>query len=115
MLGRAARLTPGGLRAAIARAVIKAAPKTAKERRETAAKDMRVERWLQDTGNASLMGCELPPAEALAADEQITARAKELRKAGMEGDMDQLRVLPTPDRRPAQPRRPAMVDTRQAL
>ena len=38
------------------------------------------------------MGCELPPAEALAADEQITARAKELRKAGLEGDMDQLRA-----------------------
>ena len=92
VLDRAAGLTPGGLRAAIARAVIAAAPKTAKERRETAAKDMRVERWLQDTGNAALMGCELPPAEALAADEQITARAKELRKAGVEGDMDQLRA-----------------------
>jgi hypothetical protein len=38
------------------------------------------------------MGCELPPAEALAADEQITARAKELRAAGLEGDMDQLRA-----------------------
>ena len=39
VLDRAARLTPGGLRAAIARAVIKAAPKKAKERRETAAKE----------------------------------------------------------------------------
>jgi len=92
VLDRAARLTPGGLRAAIARAVIKAAPKKAKERRETAAKNARVERWLQDTGNAALMGCELPPAEALAADEQITARAKELRQAGLDGDMDQLRA-----------------------
>src|SRR6266516_271610 len=92
VLDRAARLTPGGLRAAIARAVITAAPKKAKERRETAAKDMRVERWLQDTGNAALMGCELPPAEALAADEQITARARDLRKAGLDGDMDQLRA-----------------------
>jgi hypothetical protein len=92
VLDRAARLTPAGLRAAIARAVIKAAPKKAKERRETAAKNARVERWLQDTGNATLMGCELPPAEALAADEQITARAKELRAAGLEGDLDQLRA-----------------------
>ena len=92
VLDRAARLTPGALRAAIARAVIAAAPKKAKERRETAAKDARVERWLQDTGNAALMGCELPPAEALAADEQITARARELRAAGLEGDMDQLRA-----------------------
>ena len=92
VLDRAARLTPAGLRAAIARAVITAAPKKAKERRETAAKNARVERWLQDTGNAALMGCELPPAEALAADEQITARAKELKAAGLEGDMDQLRA-----------------------
>jgi hypothetical protein len=92
VLDRAARLTPAGLRAAIARAVIKAAPKKARQRRETAAKDARVERWLQDTGNAALMGCELPPAEALAADEQITARAKELKAAGLEGDMDQLRA-----------------------
>jgi len=92
VLDRAARLTPAGLRAAIARAVIKVAPKKAKERREAAAKNARVERWLQDTGNAALMGCELPPAEALAADEQITARARELRAAGLEGDMDQLRA-----------------------
>src|SRR6266516_4802842 len=92
VLGRAAGLTPGGLRAAIARASIAGAPETARERRESAAKDARVERWLQDSGNAALMGCELPPAEALAADEQITARAKELRTAGLEGDMDQLRA-----------------------
>ncbi len=92
VLDRAAGLTPAGLRAAIARAVIKAAPEKAKERRETAARNARVERWLQDTGNAALMGCELPPAEALAADEQITARARELRAAGLEGDMDQLRA-----------------------
>ena len=92
VLDRAARLTPGALRAAIARAVMQAAPEKARERRETAAKDARVERWIQDTGNAALMGCELPPDEVLAADEQITARAKELRKAGLEGDMDQLRA-----------------------
>jgi hypothetical protein len=92
VLDRAARLTPGALRAAIARAVMQAAPEKARKRRETAAKDARVERWIQDTGNAALMGCELPPDEVLAADEQITARAKELRKAGLEGDMDQLRA-----------------------
>ena len=92
MLDRAARLTPGGLRAAIARAVMEVAPKKAKERRETAAKDARVERWTEDSGNAALMGCELPPAEVLAADQRITAWAKELGQAGLEGDMDQLRA-----------------------
>ena len=87
-----ARLTPGGLRAAIAHAVMEVAPEKAKERRETAAKDARVERWAEDSGNAALMGCELPPDEVLAADQRITAWAKELRTAGLEGDMDELRA-----------------------
>jgi uncharacterized protein DUF222 len=92
VLDRAARLTPGGLRAAIAYAVMEAAPGKAKERREAAAKDMRVERWAEDSGNAALMGCELPPDEVLAADQRITWWAKELRKAGLEGGMDMLRA-----------------------
>src|SRR5439155_14537108 len=85
VLDRAARLTPGGLRAAIARAVIKAAPKKAKERRETLAKFARVERWLEDSGNAALAGRELSPDEVLAADERITAWAGELKAAGLDG------------------------------
>jgi hypothetical protein len=92
VLDRAARLTPGGLRAAIAAAVMEVAPKKARERREAAAKDARVERWIEDSGNAALMGCELPPDEVLAADQRITAWARELRAAGLEGDMDQLRA-----------------------
>ena len=92
VLDRAARLTPGGLRAAIARAVMEVAPEKAKERREAAAKDARVERWAEDSGNAALMGRELPPDEVLAADQRITAWARELRKAGLEGDMDVLRA-----------------------
>ena len=85
MLGRARRLTPGGLRAAIARAVMDVAPEKARKRREAAQKDARVQRWAEDSGNAALMGRELPPAEVLAADQRITAWAHELRKAGLEG------------------------------
>jgi hypothetical protein len=92
VLDRAARLTPGGLRAAIAHAVMEVAPEKAKERREAATRDARVERWIEDSGNAALMGCELPPDEVLAADQRITAWARELRAAGLEGDMDQLRA-----------------------
>ena len=88
VLDRAARLTPGGLRAAIAHAVMEVAPGKARERREAAAKDARVERWAEDSGNAALMGCELPPDEVLAADQRITAWAQELRQAGLEGGMD---------------------------
>ena len=92
ILGRAGRLTPGSLRSALARAVMEVAPEKARQRRETAAKSARVERWAEDSGNAALMGRELPPDEVLAADQRITARAQELRKAGLEGGMDELRA-----------------------
>ncbi len=92
VLGRAGRLTPGGLRAAVARAVMDVAPEKARNRREAAQKDARVQRWAEDSGNAALMGRELPPAEVLAADQRITAWAHELRNAGLEGCMDELRA-----------------------
>ena len=92
ILGRAGQLTPGGLRSALARAVMEVAPKKARERREAAAKTARVERWAEDSGNAALMGRELPPDEVLAADQKISWWAGELRKAGLEGGMDELRA-----------------------
>jgi Domain of unknown function (DUF222) len=92
ILGRAGQLTPGGLRSALARAVMEVAPKKARERREAAAKTARVERWAEDSGNAALMGRELPPDEVLAADQKINWWAGELRKAGLEGGMDELRA-----------------------
>ena len=72
ILGRAGRLTPGSLRSALARAVMEVAPEKARERREKAAKTARVERWAEDSGNAALMGRELPPDEVLAADQRIS-------------------------------------------
>ena len=92
VLDRAGRLTPSGLRAAIARAVMEVAPEKAQKRREQAARDARVQRWMEDSGNAALMGRELPPAEVLAADQRITAWARQLKAAGLKGDMDQLRA-----------------------
>jgi hypothetical protein len=92
VLDRAGRLTPGGLRVAIARAVMEAAPDKARKRRETAARFARVERWAEDSGNAALAGRELPPDEVLAADERITALAHELKNAGLDGGMDELRA-----------------------
>ena len=92
VLGRAGRLTPAGLRAAIARAVMEVAPEKARKRREEAARDARVERWAEDSGNAALMGRELPSVEVLAADQKITAWARQLKKAGLEGSLDELRA-----------------------
>ena len=109
VLGRAGRLTPGGLRSAIARAVMEVAPGKARKRREDAAKDARVQRWAEDSGNAALAGRELPPAEVLAADQRISWWARQLKKAGLGGSMDELRarayldLLLDKDSRPAAP------------
>jgi hypothetical protein len=108
VLDRAGWLTPGALRAAIARAVMEVAPKKARKRREAATKFARVERWTEDSGNAALAGHELPPDEVLAADQRISAWALELKKSGLEGDMDVLRarayldLLLSKDSRPRQ-------------
>ena len=51
-----------------------------------------MQRWTEDSGNAALMGRELPPAEVLAADQRITAWARQLKAAGLESDMDELRA-----------------------
>ena len=40
-----------------------------------------------------ICGRELPPAAVLALDRKLTARARQLRKLGVEGDMDELRAL----------------------
>ena len=88
VLGRAGRLTPGALRAAIARAVMEVAPKKAKKRREAAAKDARVERWAEDSGNAALAGHELPPERGpgrRSADHRLGQGAKEVRPGGRHG------------------------------
>jgi hypothetical protein len=92
VLDRAGSLTPGALRAAIKLAVMQVNPEKARKCREHMAKRTRVERWTEDSGNAGLAGRELPPAEVLAADQRVTAWAKELRRAGLEGGMDALRA-----------------------
>ena len=51
-----------------------------------------MERWAEDSGNAALAGRELPPDQVLAADERITARARELKAAGLAGGTDELRA-----------------------
>jgi hypothetical protein len=107
VLGRAGRITPGSLREAINRAIMKVAPEKARSRRETAARDTRIEQWAEDSGNAALAGRELPPADMIAAGQRITWWARQLRTAGVDGDLDQLRgrafidLLLNRDSRPA--------------
>jgi hypothetical protein len=92
VLDRAGRLTPGALRAAIARAVMEVAPDKARKRREKAAKSAEVRQWAEFSGNAALEGRELPPADVLAAGQRIRAWADQLKAAGLEGSTGELRA-----------------------
>jgi hypothetical protein len=84
--------TTGQLRAAARRAVMTADPSAARRRKERAQQDARVERWAEHAGTAALAGRDLPPASVLAADQNLTALAKQLKAAGVPGTMDTLRA-----------------------
>ena len=92
VLAEAPGQTTGQLRAAARRAVLAADPAAARERKERAARDARVERWDEHAGTAALAGRDLPPADVLAADHNLSALAASLRRAGVSGTMDQLRA-----------------------
>jgi len=92
VLDRAGRLTPGALRAAIARAVMEVAPGKARKRRERAAKSAEVQQWAEFSGNAALTGRELPPADVLAAGQRIDSWAVQLKAAGLQGSAGELRA-----------------------
>ena len=89
---RAGQQTSGQLRAALARAVLAADPGAARARREQAQRDARVLRWREDAGTAALSGRDLPSADVLAADQRISARARQLKSAGLTGTLDELRA-----------------------
>ena len=78
----AGEMTWGMIRDRIARAVITVNAAAAAGRREDAAKTRRVEVLPEGSGNAMIAGRELPPAAVLAASENLTIRARELRAAG---------------------------------
>jgi hypothetical protein len=84
--------SPSQIRAMIGRAVLQIDPDAARQRRKQAQRDARIRLWREYEGTAALGGFGLPPDEAVAADQMITSRAQELKAAGMEGTMDQLRV-----------------------
>jgi hypothetical protein len=92
LLPRAASQTTAQLRQAARRAVIAADPLAAKRRKERAVKDARVETFTEAAGTAALAGRDLPPAAVLAADANLTSLALDLRSAGAEGTLDQLRA-----------------------
>jgi hypothetical protein len=93
VIDRAPHQTTGQLRAATRHAALSVDPRAAAKRREQASNDARVEVWNERSGTAALAGRDLPPADVLAADKRIDALARQLRTAGAEGTLDQLRAL----------------------
>jgi hypothetical protein len=88
----AENLTTGQLRLVLRRTVLGIDPAAARKRRERAQKDARVETWSELAGTAALAGRDLPPAEVLAADKQLTADASALKAAGADGSLQYLRA-----------------------
>jgi hypothetical protein len=91
-IGDAAGMTTGELRAVLHRAVLAQDPDAGRKRREKAQKQARVECWAEARGTAALAGRDLPPAGVLAADKNIDAAARQLKKAGAGGTLEQLRA-----------------------
>ena len=91
IIGKAPGLTSGQLRALARRLVISADPAAARQRKEQALKDARVETFTEHAGTAGLSGRDLSPAGVLAADKHLTALAQAMKAAGITGTMDALR------------------------
>jgi hypothetical protein len=86
--------TPGQVGKLAARAVVTVDPDGARKRREQAEKDdARVQFWRERAGTSAIAGYGLPTDAALQANANIGQRAEEYKKAGLDGTMDQLRVL----------------------
>jgi Domain of unknown function (DUF222) len=85
-------LTPGKLRAMCTRVVMMIDPAAAQRHKDSAAKDARVVRFQEHSGNAALCGRDLPPDEVLASSAHVDACARALRAAGIPGTLQQLRV-----------------------
>jgi len=77
----------------VARAVLSIDPDAARRRRQDGERDACVETGLEQSGNMRISARELPPASALALDQKLTCRARELKKAGIAGSLARLRVL----------------------
>jgi hypothetical protein len=88
----AARMTTAELGDLLRRLVLAHDPDAARKQRKKAQKDARVETWAESRGTAALAGRDLPPADVLAADKRIDAAARQLKKAGAPGTLEQLRA-----------------------
>jgi hypothetical protein len=92
VLPAAPGMTTGRIRAELVREIMDYDPEAVIRRRKEAEKDARVETWTEAAGSGAMAGRDLPPADVLAADQQLSADARWLRTHGVDGTMDQLRA-----------------------
>ena len=88
----AAGLTTGELGSVLHRLVLAHDPDAARKKRKKAEQDARVETWPENTGTGAIAGRDLPPADVLAADKHIDYYARQLKRAGAPGTLQQLRA-----------------------
>ncbi len=91
-VGDAASMTTGELGSLLRRLVLAHDPDAARRRRAKAERDARVQSWAEPGGTWALAGRDLPPADVLAADRNIDAQARALKKAGACGTLEFLRA-----------------------
>ncbi len=91
-VGDAASMTTGELGSLLRRLVLAHDPDAARRRRAKAERDARVQSWAEPGGTWALAGRDLPPADVLAADRNIDAQARALKKAGAGGTLEFLRA-----------------------
>jgi hypothetical protein len=89
----ASSLTPGKLRSAAHRLVLKLDPDSVRRRKEGARRAASVRRFREDSGNTGMVARELPTDEATASWQHLEQRALDLRAAGVPGTIDLLTEL----------------------
>jgi hypothetical protein len=93
LAGQLADKTPGETGKLAQQAAVWADPEAAQARREAAEKyEARVSAWREPNGTMALAGFGLPAETAMMAEQAITDQAAAYKRAGMEGDADQLRA-----------------------
>jgi hypothetical protein len=93
VIDRAAAQTTGQLRASLNRALLAADPAAAERRRQREEKFARVEQTPEPGGlTAALTGRYLPVTASVAAWNRISELARQLKNAGADGHLDELRV-----------------------
>jgi hypothetical protein len=84
--------TFGEVRSAAHRLILKLDPEAAQRRKEAAKRETQVRPFREASGNAGMIGREMPSDEVLASWQHVEQRALDLRAAGLPGSLRELRV-----------------------